>query len=115
MENYFITITGIKNYYGFKPFRVGQIFRITKDENNLYDCEAIVAELPFIGTVGYVANSTHTVYNGTVSAGRLYDKIENHAYAKTMFITKSSIIARVLSSEEAETEKAKLSDSEKEC
>ena len=102
MENTFITITGIKCYYGFKPFRVGQIFKIHKDENNEYDCEAISAELPMIGTIGYVANSPSTVYGGTVSAGRLYDKIGDFAYARTMFITRSSIIAAVVSPEEAE-------------
>ncbi|MBR5437316.1 MAG: hypothetical protein IKV21_00210 [Clostridia bacterium] len=112
MESYFITVTGIKNYYGFKPFTVGQIIRIRKEENNLYDCEAIVAELPFIGTVGYVANSPSTVYAGTVSAGRLYDKIESFALARVAFITHSSVIASVLSPEEAEAEQAKLSHCE---
>lgn len=102
MEGRFITITGIKNYYGFKPFKVGKPFKIRKDFDNTYDGDAIVAELPFIDTIGYVANSVHTVYDGTVSAGRLYDKIGDYAYATTMFITHSSVIALVLSPEEVE-------------
>ena len=102
MEGHFITITGIKNYYGFKPFRVGQTLRIRKDTANPYDCEAIAVELPYIGTVGYVANSTHTVYNGTVSAGRLYDKIGDYAYATVTFITHSAVIALVIPAEEFE-------------
>lgn len=102
MENTFVTITGVRNYYGMKPFRVGKIFRIVKEDDNDYDEEAIRAELPMIDTIGYVANSTSTVYAGTVSAGRLYDKIDDYAYAQTMFITHSSIIALVLSPEQVE-------------
>lgn len=102
MENTFVTITGVRNYYGMKPFRVGKIFRIVKEDDNDYDEEAIRAELPMIDTIGYVANSTSTVYAGTVSAGRLYDKIDDYAYAQTMFITHSSVIALVLSPEQVE-------------
>ena len=102
MENTFVTITGVKNYYGMKPFKVGKIFRIVKEDDNEYDEEAIRAELPMIDTIGYVANSANTVFAGTVSAGRLYDKIEDYAYAQTMFITHSSVIALVLSPEQVE-------------
>ena len=102
MEGNFITITGVKNYYGFKPFAIGKLFKIRKEYDNPHDSEAIVAELPFIDTIGYVANSVHTVYGGTVSAGRLYDKIGDYAYATTMFITHSSVIALVIPREEIE-------------
>ena len=34
MENIFITITGVRNYYGMKPFRVGKFLRIVKDDDN---------------------------------------------------------------------------------
>lgn len=102
MENTFVTITGVKNYYGMKPFNVGKIFRIVKDTDNEYDEEAIRCELPMIDTIGYVANSTNTVFAGTVSAGRLYDKIDDYAYAQTMFITHSSVIALVLPPEQVE-------------
>ena len=85
MENVFITITGVKNYFGMKPFKVGKIFRIVKEDDNDYDEEAIRAELPAIDTIGYVANSTSTVYAGTVSAGRLYDKIDDYAYSNNNF------------------------------
>lgn len=102
MENIFITITGVNHYFGMKPFKVGKIFKIVKDDDNDYDEEAIRAELPAIDTIGYVANSTNTVYAGTVSAGRLYDKIDDYAYAQTMFITHSSVIALVLPPEDVE-------------
>ena len=98
----FITITGLNHYYGKKPFEIGRVFKIIKEPDNDYDDEAIFAFLPFIEKIGYVANSTNTVYQGTVSAGRIYDKIDDYAYAKTMFITHSSVIAIVLDKDDVE-------------
>ncbi|MBO5422148.1 MAG: HIRAN domain-containing protein [Clostridia bacterium] len=97
MEEVFITITGIDYYLGKKPFKVGRKVRLVKEEENEYDAEAIRVELPYIDTVGYVANSTHTVYDGTLSAGRIYEKIGEKAVAQVMFITHSAVIAKVLS------------------
>ena len=99
---YFVTITGIDNYYGKKPFKIGRVFQLIKDRRNQYDGEAIMAYLPFIEKIGYVANSVNTVYRGTLSAGRLYDKIGDYAFAKVMFITHTSVIAVVLDKEEME-------------
>ena len=99
---YFVTITGINNYYGKKPFEIGRIIRLVKEPDNPHDNEAILAFLPFIEKIGYVANSTHTVYSGTISAGRLYDKMDDYAYARVMFVTHSSVIALVLDKEDVE-------------
>ena len=115
MESMFITITGVNHYFGMKPFKVGKIFRIVKEDENDFDSEAIRAELPSIDTIGYVANSTSTVYAGTISAGRLYDKIDDYAYAQTMFITHSSVIALVLSPEDVEGDKETPPVKEKEA
>ena len=95
-KSIYITITGGNNYFGKVPFKVGRVFKLEKEPDNLHDFEAIKVSHELIGTVGYVANSVHTVYEGTYSAGRLYDKIENVAYAEIMFITHSSAIARLL-------------------
>lgn len=108
----FITITGIDHYYGKKPFEVGRVFKIIKEPDNEYDDEAICAFLPFIEKIGYVANSTRTVYQGTVSAGRLYDKIDDYAYAKAMFITHSSVIALVLDKDDVENSDNDKSENE---
>lgn len=101
-KTYFVTITGLNHYYGQKPFEVGRVIKLIKEPDNDYDNEAIVAFLPFIDKIGYVANSTNTVYQGTISAGRLYDKIDDYAYGKVMFITHSSAIALVLDKEDVE-------------
>ncbi|MBE6679520.1 MAG: DNA-binding protein [Ruminococcaceae bacterium] len=111
MSTMFVTITGIHHYYGDKPFEIGRVVRLVKEPDNKYDDDAIRVELPFIETVGYVANSTNTVYRGTYSAGRIYDKIEDAAFAEVAFITHSSVIAAVLppeAVEEKETEQLDL-------
>ncbi len=102
MQNMFITITGQNNYLGMKPFKVGRIVKIVKEPENQYDEDAIRVELPFIDTIGYVANSVNTVFAGTYSAGRLYEKIGDYAYAEVMFITHSSVIALVVMPDEIE-------------
>lgn len=99
---YFVTITGINHYYGKKPFKIGRVIRLIKEPDNEYDSEAILAFMPFVDTIGYVANSTNTVYDGTISAGRLYDKFDDYAYGKIMFVTHSSAIALVLDKDEVE-------------
>lgn len=101
-KTYFVTITGLNHYYGKKPFEIGRVVKLIKEPDNEYDNEAIVAFLPFIDKIGYVANSANTVYQGTISAGRLYDKIEDYAYARVMFVTHSSAIALVLNRDDVE-------------
>ena len=92
----------MKDYLGLKPYKVGRIVKLCKEHNNEFDETAIRVELPFIDTVGYVANSTSTVYKGTFSAGRLYDKIGEEAFAEIMFVTHSSAIAILVDPEEGE-------------
>jgi len=103
-KTYFVTITGLNHYYGKKPFEIGRIIKLIKEPDNEYDKEAILAFLPFIDKIGYVANSTNTVYDGTISAGRLYDKNDDYAYRKVMFVTHSSAIVLVLDKEDVEEE-----------
>lgn len=102
MEKIYITITGTDRYYGRKPFKIGHLVRLVKDTDNEYDAEAIKVILPHIDTIGYVANSVETVCTGTFSAGRLYDKMEDEAYAEILFITPSSVIAQVLPPEDSD-------------
>lgn len=102
MKETFITITGLSHYLGTKPFKIGRVVKLIKEKDNDYDSEAIRVELPYIDTIGYVANNIHTVYEGTDSAGRLYDKVGDISFAKVMFITHSSVIAKLLTKEEAQ-------------
>ena len=96
MENVFVTITGQEHFFGMKPFKVGGIIKLVKEPCNTYDREAIRAELPYIDTIGYVANSVRTVCGGTSSAENIYDKMGEEAYARIMFVTSSGAIAVVM-------------------
>ena len=101
METMFVTITGANHYYGLKPFKVGGILKLVKDKHNEFDGDAIEVIMPYIDTVGYVANSPNTTFKGTFSAGRIYDSFGDYCYARVMFITHSSVIALVLPDEVA--------------
>lgn len=101
MENTFITVTGLDHYLGTNPFRVGRLVKLIKEEDNIHDSDAIRVAMPYLDTVGYVANSVYTVYQGTCSASRIYEHVGKTAYAQIMFITHSSVIARILTKEEA--------------
>lgn len=57
--------------------------------------EAIRAELPGLGKVDYVANSTHMVVGNCCSAGRLYDKIGYTATAKVKYVLASAVVCKV--------------------
>lgn len=76
MKEQYITITGIKHYYGIIPFEIGRKITCVKEPDNYYDQEAIRCQVKHIGTVGYVANSTYTVAVGTKSAGRIAHKVK---------------------------------------
>lgn len=95
-KNGFITITGANHYYGMKPFEVGRIIKLVKEPDNEYDMDAIRAELPYIGKIGYVANSVNTVIMGTMSAGRVYSRFGDATHAKIMFITHTGVICELM-------------------
>ncbi len=97
MQELFLTIAGFNHYYGLKPFAIGAALRCVKEPGNPFDGEAIRTELPVIGTVGYIANSPNTVAQGTMSAGRLYDRVPDVFYVKVMFTTFTKVICRVVS------------------
>jgi len=99
-NNYFVTITGTKFYYGMKPFEIGRIIKLVKEPHNEHDSEAIRAELPFIGKVGYISNSIHTVVKGTFSGGRIYDLFAEEAFAQVLFVTQESVICLLILHEE---------------
>lgn len=92
---YYVTLTGLNHRYGAAPFRVGQKVKLVKEPENEYDREAIRAELPGLGRVGYVANSARTVVGECYSAGRLYDKIGNTVVAKVKYVLANAVICKV--------------------
>ena len=79
----YITLVGFNQFHGMKPFKINSLLKLVKDPN-------------------YVANSTRTVIKGTMSGGRLYDKILDTDFAQVKFISNDSIIAKILTDDEIE-------------
>lgn len=96
----YITIQAFNNLHGSKPLVLDGIVKLIKEPTNKYDTEAIACEMRHFGKIGYISNSTQTVIKGTMSSGRLFDKITDEYFAKIKFITGNTAIAKVLSSEE---------------
>ena len=95
MAKVFITLTGTKHYFGNDFLEKGTKIRLEKEPDNEYDKEAIKVTYEGLGKIGYVANSSHTVIRESISAGRLYDKIGDIAYAKVILVTSSGTICKI--------------------
>ena len=68
MGKVYFTLTGTQHYYGKDFLKKGMKVRLIKEPENEYDREAIRVELPGLGKIGYVANSTRTVLGESMSA-----------------------------------------------
>ena len=95
MSKAYITITGTRYYHGHDFLKPGMQVQLVKEPDNKYDREAIVVKLKGLGDIGHVANSVNTVIGESISAGRLYDKIGDTAYAKVMYVTSAGVICKV--------------------
>lgn len=91
----YITLIGMNYHYGMEPLVLGSLIYCEKEPGNKIDGEAIRALLPMLGTVAYLANSSHTVVHGTHSAGRIYDKVGQGFYVRILFRTERQVICRV--------------------
>lgn len=104
-ETIYVTVTGFAKYYQKKPFDIGNVLVCTKEPTDRNNPEAIIARLPIVGQVGYIANGSVNVAGGTMSAGRIYDKVEDKFYIRVLFTTQSKIICRIESGSEEELNK----------
>ncbi len=105
MKKRYITITGMKHYYGLNPFAIGKKIKCIKETNNPYDSEAIRAVVKGLGTVGYAANTPYTKATGTVGAGGIGDKVKKKFKVKVLFITSSKVICEVVDGYKEKKEK----------
>ena len=112
MKEKYVTITGMNHYYGLKPFSVGKRIKCVKEKNNPYDNEAIKVVMKDIGTVGYIANAPYTVTKGTMSAGRIYEKVKKKFTVEVMFITSSKVICRVVDGMKDKAGKEEIGETE---
>lgn len=97
----YVTIICFNQFHGKKIFKIGSILKLIKEPDNNHDAEAIRVEMRYAGKVGYLANSTKTVVRGTMSSGRVYDKVdEENAYAIVRFISHQNVIAKIIEEDE---------------
>lgn len=96
----YVTVIAMNKFHGDKPLCLKKIVKLIKEPDNRHDSEAIACEMRYFGKIGYLANSTNTVIKGCMSAGRVYDKINNEYFAKIIFIKNNYAIAKVLDSDE---------------
>ena len=96
MKDLYITITGMKHYYGMAPFEIGKKLKCKKEKHNPYDNEAIKVVMKNVGTIGYVANSPYTKATGTYSAGAIQSLVKKKFKVKVMFITSTKVICKVV-------------------
>ena len=100
-EEKFVTIICFNQLHGKKIFKIGSILKLIKEPDNNHDAEAIRVDMRYAGKVGYLANSTKTVVRGTMSSGRVYDKIDDeNAYAIVRFISHQNVIAKIIEADE---------------
>lgn len=88
----YVAVVGCRNYFEPKLLKPGLVLKLVKEPENLYDEEAIRAELEPIGKVGYVANSIYTVPRGCASAGRIYDTFKDSCYGIIRFVVGDTVI-----------------------
>ena len=97
----YVTVICFNQFHGNKIFKIGSILRLIKEPDNNHDDEAIRTDMRYAGKVGYLANSVQTVVRGTMSAGRVYDKIDDeNAYAIVKFISHQNVIAKIIEEDE---------------
>lgn len=96
MEKIFFTLAGTSHYFG-KDFLIPEMeISLEKEKDNDYDKEAIQVKIEGLGKIGYVANSPYTVLGESMSAGRIYDKIDDCAEAKVVLVTDRGILCRII-------------------
>lgn len=92
----YVAVVGCRNYFEPKLLKPGLVLKLVKEPENLFDEEAIRAELEPVGKIGYVANSIHTVPRGCFSAGRIYDTFDVSCYGIVRFVVGETVILELL-------------------
>lgn len=95
-EEMYFTIVGTDFCHGTGFMEKGDIVTLEKEPDNKYDKEAIMVKVEGLSKIGYVANSPHSVKGDSMSAGRLYDKIEDGAQGEIMYIMDSGALCKVI-------------------
>ena len=91
----YFTLTGTNYFHGTDFLEKDMKVKLVKDPDNDYDKEAIKVELEGLGQIGHVANSPYTVVGESYSAGRLYDKFDDEAEGKIIYIMPTGVLCKL--------------------
>ncbi len=100
MTKTYLTVAGFSAAFQFIPFEPGQALCLKKVSSPIGYQDAILAHLPYLGAVGYVADEADMVIRGTHSAGRIYDQLNSAIMVTVEFILDNRIICRIASPKE---------------
>ena len=92
MERIYFTIAGMNHHFGQEFLEPKIQVKLTKEPDNEFDKEAIKVEMDGLGLIGYVANSPYTVQGESMSAGRLYDKMEETATGTVLYVLPKGVL-----------------------
>ena len=92
----YVTLTGMNHYFGDDFLHPGMIVKLKKEPGNPYDREAIMAKLPGLGKIGYVANSPYTVFGESSSAGRIYGLFKKKAFCRVLYVLHKGAVCELL-------------------
>lgn len=95
-KDMYFTIVATDFYFGSSFMERGDKVTLEKEPDNEHDKEAIMVKMEGLGRVGYVANSTHTVKGESMSAGRMYDKVEDGVQAEIMYVMDRGVLCRII-------------------
>lgn len=96
MKKIYFTVAGTNHYFGQEFFEPKMEVKLTKEPDNEFDKEAIRVEVDGLGTVGYIANSPYTVQGESMSAGRMYDRMEDTAKGIVKFVLPQGILCELI-------------------
>ena len=90
-----LTIVGLSHYFGSKPFETIKRVHLIKEPGNKYDKSAVAVICDRVGKCGYIANSEHTIKQGTVSASTFSKCIDRNCTAEILWYEDSFAICRL--------------------
>lgn len=96
MKKIYFTVAGTNHYFGQEFFEPKMEVKLIKEPDNEFDKEAIRVEVDGLGIVGYVANSPYTVQGESMSAGRMYDRMEDTAKGIVKFVLLQGILCELI-------------------
>lgn len=102
MNTIYFTIAGTNRWHGSDFLKEGMRVKLVKEPDNQADSEAIKVEMPGVGQIGYVAAGYRTRIGECYSAGRLYDKFEDEAFGRVLYVLVDGVVCELVQEKKEE-------------